>query len=72
MTVRELIEALGNFDEGMEVKIGMAQDYGSNFVMDICNSIDELTVNDWDNGEYKAVIITEGSQIGTTDCEEDD
>ena len=35
MTVRELIDELERFDDDMEVKIGMIQNYGSNFAMDI-------------------------------------
>ena len=35
MTVRDLIDALECFDEDMEVRIGMIQNYGSNFAMNI-------------------------------------
>lgn len=72
MTVRELIEALEQFDGDMEVKIGMIQSYGSNFAMNICNEPEELTINNWDNGKYKAVVLTEGRQIGTVDYNEED
>lgn len=71
MTVRELIEVLEQFDEDMEVKIGMAQSCGSNFAMNICNEPEELTINDWNNRKYKAVVLTEGRQIGTVDYNEE-
>ena len=35
MTVRDLIDTLEQFDEDMEVRIGMIQNYGSNFAMNI-------------------------------------
>lgn len=68
MTVRELIDKLECFDDDMEVRIGMIQRYGSNFANEICdNNIEERTVDDWYNGEYKAVVITKGKQIGIVD-----
>lgn len=71
MTVRELIEALERFDGDMEVKIGMIQNYGSNFAMDICDEPEELTIDDWYDGEYKAIVLTMGKQIGIVSYEED-
>lgn len=56
----------------MEVKIGMIQNYGSNFAMDIDNGVEELTIDDWYEGEYKAVVLTESGQIGTVRYEEED
>lgn len=73
MTVRDLIEQLEEFDEDMEVKIGMIQNYGSNFAMEICDDVvEERTVHDWDYGDYKAVVITEGRQIGTVNYEDEE
>ena len=75
MTVRELIDALEEFDEEMEVKIGMIQNYGSNFAMNICDNVEEHMIKSWYSGNYKAVVLTEGNQIGVVDYyneEEDD
>jgi hypothetical protein len=70
MTVRDLIDILENFDDDMPVKIGMIQNYGSNFAMEISeNNIEEHEINSWDNGNYKAVVLTEGRQLGTVDYE---
>lgn len=44
MTVGELINELKQFDEDMEVKIGMIQQYGGNFAMDISDSIEEYNI----------------------------
>ena len=70
MTVRDLIDILENFDDDMPVKIGMIQNYGSNFAMEISeNNIEEYEINSWDNENYKAVVLTEGIQLGTVDYE---
>ena len=66
MTVRELIDELENFDEDMEVRIGMIQNYGSNFAMNI-SEVDEYKVKAWYGEDFNAVVITEGSQIGIVD-----
>ena len=65
MTVRDLIEMLEEFDEDMEVCIGMIQNYGSNFAMDICNDVEVHRINEFYGESYKAVVLTEGAQIGT-------
>lgn len=72
MTVRELIDQLEQFDDDMEVRIGMIQRYGSNFAMNICDNIEEHRINSFYGEDYNAVIITEGSQIGTVDYDKDD
>ena len=72
MTVRELIDALEEFDEDMEVKIGMIQRYGSNFAMNICENVEVHKINAWYEEDYKAVVITEGRQIGTVDYDDED
>ena len=69
MTVGELKEFLEEFDEDMEVKIGMIQNYGSNFAMEIAD-VTEEEVNEWDSGTQRAVVLTQGSQIGTVHYEE--
>lgn len=63
MTVRELKAALEDYDEDLPVCIEMIQTYGSNFATEL-DDIDELTVNDWEYGEEKKVVLTQGSQIG--------
>jgi hypothetical protein len=70
MKVRDLIELLEQFDDDMEVIIGMRQTYGSDFAMDIEYDIEEHKVNAFYGDDYKAVIITEGSQCGVVDYEE--
>lgn len=72
MTVRDLIDMLEEFDEDMEVCIGMIQRYGSNFAMNICEDVEEHTINAFYYDDYKAVVITEGNQIGTVDYNDDD
>lgn len=71
MTVRELIEALENFDEDMEVRIGMRQKYGTDFAMRIADDIEEYEINSFWGKDYKAVVITEGSQCGSVEYDED-
>ena len=67
MTVRELIDILEDFDEDMEVVIGMVQRYGSNFAMRVCKDVEEHMIRSFYDDDYKAVVITEGSQDGTVD-----
>lgn len=63
MTVGELINWLSDFDEDVEVVIGMRQRYGTDFAMDI-QSVSTETVDVWEDGESTKVVITEGNQIG--------
>ena len=72
MTVRDLIEVLEEFDEDMEVRIGMIQNYGSNFAMNIIDDIAEHNIRTFYGDDFKAVILTEGNQIGTVDYEDDE
>ena len=72
MTVGELITALENFDEDMPVRIGMIQNYGSNFAMNIIDDIKEHTIETFYGKDYKAVVLTEGNQIGTVNYEEEE
>lgn len=67
MTVRDLIEELEQFDEDMEVRIGMIQNYGSNFAMNIIDNIAEHNIRSFYGNDFKAVVITEGNQVGTVD-----
>ena len=65
MKVRDLIEELERFDEDMEVRIGMQQNYGCDFAMHIVNDIDEFNISSFYGNDYRAVVLTEGSQCGT-------
>lgn len=66
MTVRELIDMLENFDDDMEVRIGMQQTYGTDFAMSI-RDVEEYNVMAFYGEDYKAVVITEGGQCGAVD-----
>jgi len=66
MTVRELIDMLENFDDDMEVRIGMQQTYGTDFAMSI-RDVEEYNVMAFYGEDYKAVVITEGRQCGAVD-----
>lgn len=72
MTVRELINQLEGYDDDMEVVIGMQQTYGSNFAMEIDGCVDEYNVASFGDKDSRAVVITQGSQIGVVDYEEDE
>ena len=63
MTVGELKAVLEDYDEDLLICIGMIQTYGSNFATEL-DDVDELTVDDWEYGEEKKVVLTQGSQIG--------
>ena len=67
MKVRDLIDTLEQFDEDMEVRIGMIQRYGSNFAMDIVDEIAIHNINSFYGEDINAVVLTEGSQVGTVD-----
>lgn len=66
MTVGELKDILSQYDEDLPVCIGMIQTYGSNFAIEL-DGVDELTVEDFEYGEEKQVVLTEGNQIGIVD-----
>ena len=72
MTVRDLIEALEAYDDDMEVMIGMRQNYGSDFAMDIEYDIGEYEIRAFYGEDYKAVVLTEGSQCGVVGYDDDD
>ena len=72
MTVRDLIEELEQFDGDMEIRIGMIQNYGSNFAMNIVEDVAEHTIRSFYGGDFKAVVITEGNQIGTVDYDDEE
>lgn len=72
MTVGELINILEEFDEDMEVRIGMVQHYGSDFAMDIDYDIAEHNIRSFYGKDFKAVVLTESEQIGTVDYDDED
>lgn len=66
MTVGELKVALEDYEEDLPICIGMIQTYGSNFATEL-DDVDEFIVDDWEYGEEKKVVLTQGSQIGIID-----
>lgn len=72
MTVRELIDILESYDDDMEVIIGMRQTYGTDFAMEINYDVEERKIRAFYGKDYKAVVITEGSQCGAVAYNDDD
>lgn len=72
MKVRDLINELEQFDEDMNICIGMIQNYGSNFAMNIIDNIAEHTINSFYGDDFKAVVITEGNQVGVVNYNDED
>lgn len=72
MTVRDLIETLEEFDEDMEVRIGMIQNYGSNFAMNIVDEVAEHKIRRFYGEDFTAVVITEGNQIGVVEYDDEE
>lgn len=75
MTVRDLIDILETYNDDMKVRIGMRQTYGTDFAMDVEYDIEERKIRAFYGNDYKAVVITEGSQCGAVvynDNEDDD
>lgn len=72
MTVRDLINILEDYDDDMEVKIGMRQTYGTDFAMDVEYDIEERKIRAFYGNDYKAVVITEGRQCGAVVYDDDE
>lgn len=72
MTVRDLIDELERFDEDMEVRIGMIQNYGSNFAMDIIDEVEVHKIRSFYGDDFNAVVLTEGAQVGTVNYDDED
>lgn len=72
MTVRELINILETFDDDMAVRIGMRQTFGSDFAMHIRSGIAEYHIESFRGMDYRAVVLTEGSQCGTINYSRED
>lgn len=63
MTVGELKDILSQYDDDLPVCIGIYQTRGSNFASEI-EAVEELTVEDFEYGEEKQIVLTEGNQTG--------
>jgi hypothetical protein len=50
----------------------MIQRYGSDFAMDICDDVEIHKINSFYGDNYKAVVLTEGSQMGTVKYDDED
>lgn len=72
MRVKDLIEILETYDPNTKVIIGMRQTYGTDFAMDIEYDIAERKIRAFYGNDYKAVVITEGSQCGAVAYNDDD
>lgn len=71
MTVGELKSELEKYDEDLPVCVGEIQSFGSNFATEL-DDVDELVVDDWEYGEEKKVVLTQGSQIGIVNYRNDE
>lgn len=72
MTVRDLLDELENYDDDMEVCIGMIQNYGSNWAYTICE-VEPHNVSNLDTSDNKEhVVLTMGRQFGTVRYDEDE
>lgn len=70
MTVAELKEMLEDFDDEMEVCIGMQQNYGSDWAYTICD-VNAFDVKDLDTSEKEEhVVLSMGRQFGTVKYED--
>lgn len=78
MTVGNLKALLDCYDDEQKIVIGQRQNFGSNFVYNICEDIEENGINKFYGKDIKngVVMLIEGSQIGTIkesyDNDEDD
>lgn len=70
MTVREMIELLGEFDDDAEIVIGEQQRYGNDFAYDINDVTEQIYEGFW-YGEGKVVSINLGRQMGYIDYSAD-
>ncbi len=73
MTVRDLIDELENYDEDMEVCIGMYQRYGSDLTYDICDELEVNGINKFYEEDIdEAVMLIMGTQMGIIKYKEED
>lgn len=71
MTVKELMDILEDYNPEMEVCIGMQQDYGSNFAMEV-QDVEEHGIRSFYGDHKTALVITQGDQTGIVDYNEAD
>ena len=64
MKVKDLIEILETYDENQEIVIGMKQNYGTDFATKVTYDIEERKIRSFWGADYKAVVITQGEQLG--------
>ena len=50
----------------------MIQNYGSNFAMNISDDVAEHKIRSFYGKDFKAVVITEGNQVGTVDYNDEE
>ncbi len=73
MTVGNLKEILDCYDDEQKIVIGQYQNYGSNFVYNICDDVEENGINKFYGNNIKdAVMLILGNQIGTIKQYDDD
>lgn len=66
MTVGNLKAILDCYDDEQKIVIGQYQNYGSNFVYNICEDVEENGINKFYGNDIKdAVMLILGNQIGT-------
>ena len=64
MTVAELIEELENYDEDMEVVLGMQQNYGTDWAYSI-SEVGEYEVSNFYDSKETNVVLSLGEQFGS-------
>lgn len=74
MTVGNLKAILDCYDDEQKIVIGEYQHYGSNFVYNICNDVEENGINKFYGKSIKdgVVMLILGNQIGTIKQYDDD
>lgn len=73
MTVGDLKAILDCYDDEQKIVIGQYQNYGSNFVYNICDDVEENGINKFYGNNIKdAVMLILGNQIGTIKQYDDD
>lgn len=75
MRINKVIDELEflreEYGEDIDVKIGMIQKYGTNFAMEI-SEIDVHQIKSFYGKDYKAIVLTEGGQIGAVDYDDEE
>mgnify|MGYP000077290933 CR=1 FL=1 len=66
---RRIKKILSEYDDDLPICIGIYQVRGANFATDIKN-VEALIVEDFEYGEEKQIVLTQGNQTGIIDYEE--